>query len=114
MSLPGVGTAMGFGGARDASTVYYTFTSFTAPATVYRYDIATGVSAPFREVTLPFDPTQFETRQVFVPSKDGTPPPAAVSRGPSALGRLPPPDPRISVEAVLSRDGFQAHQNVSW
>lgn len=78
VSLPGVGTAMGFGGARDASTVYYTFTSFTAPATVYRYDIATGVSTPFREVTLPFDPTQFETRQVFVPSKDGTRIPAFI------------------------------------
>jgi prolyl oligopeptidase len=76
--LPGVGTAMGFGGAHDARSVYYTFTSFTEPATVYRYDIDTGISTRFRDVHLPFDPTQFETRQVFVTSKDGTRIPAFV------------------------------------
>jgi prolyl oligopeptidase len=58
--------------------VYYSFTSFTAPITVYRYDIASGVSAPLRTVTLSFDPTRFDTTQVFVTSKDGTKVPAFI------------------------------------
>jgi prolyl oligopeptidase len=76
--FPGLGTAGGFGGERDASSVFYTYTSFTAPPTVYRYDIASGTSTVFREQKLPFDPTQFETRQVFVPSRDGTKVPAFI------------------------------------
>ncbi len=78
VALPGLGTAVGFDGERDASAVYFTYTSFTAPATVYRYDIASGRVTQFRDVALPFDPSQFETRQVFVPSKDGTRVPAFI------------------------------------
>jgi prolyl oligopeptidase len=78
VTLPGIGTAVGFHGERDATAVYFTFTSFTAPATVYRYDIATGTSHVFRAVALPFDPSQFETRQTFVTSKDGTRVPAFI------------------------------------
>jgi len=76
--LPGIGTAGGFEGEHDATAVYYSFTSFTAPITVYRYDIASGVSTPLRTVTLPFDPTRFDTTQVFVTSKDGTKVPAFI------------------------------------
>ncbi|MBL0172914.1 MAG: S9 family peptidase [Gemmatimonadaceae bacterium] len=76
--LPGLGTAVGFLGERDADLVYYTFTSFTAPATVYAYDIASGASHQLHDVALPFDPSQFETRQVFVNSKDGTRVPAFI------------------------------------
>jgi len=79
IALPGLGSAGGFQGERDATSVFYTFTSFTAPPTVYRYDIASGVSRVFREQTLPFDPTQFETTQIFVPSKDGTLIPAFIT-----------------------------------
>ncbi|MCC6245640.1 MAG: S9 family peptidase, partial [Gemmatimonadaceae bacterium] len=78
VELPGVGTAVGFHGERTATQVFYTFTSFTAPATVYRYDIAAGTSALYRSVTLPFDPSGYETRQVFVTSKDGTRVPAFI------------------------------------
>ena len=78
IALPGIGTAGGFEGERDATAVYYSFTSFTAPITVYAYDIATGQSTLFRDVALPFDPSQFETTQVFVPSKDGTRVPAFI------------------------------------
>lgn len=76
--LPGLGTAMGFDGERDATQVFYTFTSFTAPATVYRLSLESGESTVYRAVQLPFDPSQFETRQVFVPSKDGTRVPAFI------------------------------------
>ncbi len=78
IELPGLGTAVGFDGERAASAVYYTFTSFTAPPTVYRYDIANGTSLVQHAVKLPFDPGQFETRQVFVTSKDGTTVPAFI------------------------------------
>ncbi len=78
ITLPGIGTAGGFDGEHDATSVYYSFTSFTAPITVYRYDIASGHSAQLREVTLPFDPMQFDTKQVFVTSKDGTKVPAFI------------------------------------
>ncbi|WP_434478108.1 prolyl oligopeptidase family serine peptidase [Gemmatimonas sp.] len=78
VALPGLGTIVGFGGERDATSLFYTYTSFTAPATVYRYDIASGASTVYRAVALPFDPSQFETTQVFVTSKDGTRVPAFI------------------------------------
>lgn len=78
IALPGLGTAGGFDGEHDATTVYYSFTSFTAPVTVYRYDIPSGLSTRLRDVTLPFDPSRFETSQVFVTSRDGTKVPAFI------------------------------------
>ncbi|MGV3709429.1 MAG: prolyl oligopeptidase family serine peptidase [Gemmatimonas sp.] len=78
IALPAIGTAVGFGGERDAESVFYTFTSFTAPPTVYRYSLRTGESTVFRAPTLPFDPSRFEAKQVFVTSKDGTKVPAFV------------------------------------
>ena len=78
IALPGIGTAGGFDGEHDATSVFYSFTSFSAPMTVYQYDIASGHSRQLREVTLPFDPSQFETKQVFVTSKDGTRVPAFI------------------------------------
>jgi prolyl oligopeptidase len=78
IELPGIGTAAGFGGEHLARSVFYSFASFTAPPTVYRYNIATGESSLFRAPTLPFDPAAFEATQVFVPGKDGTRIPAFV------------------------------------
>ncbi|WP_411281617.1 prolyl oligopeptidase family serine peptidase [Gemmatimonas sp.] len=78
IALPGIGTAGGFEGEHHATSVYYSFTSFTAPITVYHYDILSGCSTQLREVPLPFDPDRFETTQVFVTSKDGTPVPAFI------------------------------------
>lgn len=72
IDLPGLGTASGFSGEPDAPHLFYTFTSFTAPPTVYSYDLASGVSTLFRTPALPFDPARFETQQVFATSRDGT------------------------------------------
>lgn len=72
VKLPGLGTAGGFGGKTKDKSVFYYFTSFTSPATIYRYDIATGQSVPFRKPEVNFNPEDFETRQVFYNSKDGT------------------------------------------
>jgi prolyl oligopeptidase len=71
--LPGVGTAGGFGGLKEDKQVYYSFTSFNFPPTIYKYDIATKKSTLFRTVNIPgFKPENYETKQVFYNSKDGT------------------------------------------
>ncbi len=73
VSLPGPGTASGFGGERDDTFVFYSFNSLNVPPTIFRYDIASGASTPFRTAEVPgYDPTAFETTQVFYTSKDGT------------------------------------------
>jgi prolyl oligopeptidase len=72
VKLPGLGSASGFAGKHDDKFVFYTFNSFTIPPTIYRYDIATGGSTVFRKPEISFDPEDFETKQVFYPSKDST------------------------------------------
>ena len=72
VALPGLGSANGFGGERDDKFVFYSFTSFTFPPTIYKYDIATRTSSLFRAPEVDFKATGYETKQVFYPSKDGT------------------------------------------
>ena len=72
IQLPTLGIAGGFGGRPEDKEVFYTFTSFTYPPTIYKYDIASGAASLYRATKVPFDPAQFETKQVFYPSKDGT------------------------------------------
>jgi len=72
IELPALGTAGGFGGKRDEKTLFYTFTSFTYPPTIYKFDPATGASEVFRKSEVKFDPAAYETKQVFYASKDGT------------------------------------------
>jgi prolyl oligopeptidase len=79
VALPGLGTASGFGGERDDSFVFYTYTSFNYPPTIFRYDIASGKSTVFREPEVSFKPEDYETKQVFYTSKDGTKVPAFIT-----------------------------------
>jgi prolyl oligopeptidase len=72
LELPGLGTATGFTGKREDPETFYCFTGYTTPTTIYRYDVETGESRVFRQPRVDFDPGRFETRQVFVRSKDGT------------------------------------------
>jgi len=72
IDLPALGSAGGFGGKRDEKTLFYTFTSFTYPSTIYKFDPATGASEVFRKSEVKFDPADYETKQVFYASKDGT------------------------------------------
>ena len=72
IELPGIGSAGGFGGRFDDEEIYYTFTSFTFPSTIYKYDIAKGTSELYRSSDVDFDPDGYETKQVFYNSKDGT------------------------------------------
>ncbi len=73
VKLPGLGAAGGFGGRNDDKFVFYTFTTFNFPPTIYRYDIATKKSSLFRAPEIPgFKAEDYETKQVFYNSKDGT------------------------------------------
>lgn len=72
VELPGIGTAGGFGGRRIDTETFYTFSSYNRPATIYRYDMLTGKSTVYRESKVKFTPDDFEVRQVFYQSKDGT------------------------------------------
>jgi prolyl oligopeptidase len=72
VQLPGIGSAGGFGGRRKDSETFYTFSSFNAPPTIYRYDMKTGKSTEFRRAGVKFDGSQYEVKQVFYTSKDGT------------------------------------------
>ena len=72
VDLPGIGTAGGFGGKRKDKETFYAYTSFISPTTVYRYDPVAAKSSVFRQPKVDFDPSRYETKQVFYNSKDGT------------------------------------------
>jgi len=72
IELPGIGTAGGFGGKRTDTETFYSFGSFTTPPTIYRYDMKTGKSEVFRKSDVKFNPADYEVKQVFYNSKDGT------------------------------------------
>ena len=72
IKLPGIGTAGGFGTERKYDHFFYTYTSFNYPPTIFKYDIKTGQSTLFRKTEVNFKPEDYEVKQVFVTSKDGT------------------------------------------
>jgi len=72
VQLPGIGSAGGFGGRQKDTETFYSFSSYNAPPTIYRYDMKTGKSKLFRQAKVKFDPNAFEVKQVFYNSKDGT------------------------------------------
>lgn len=72
VELPDIGSAFGFAGLRDDTELYYIFTSFTYPSSIFRYDIATGTSELHERSKVDFNAEDYETKQVFYNSKDGT------------------------------------------
>jgi prolyl oligopeptidase len=72
IEFPALGTAGGFGGKREDKILFYTFTSFTYPPTIYKYDIAGGQSDVFRKAEVKFHPEDYVAKQVFYLSKDKT------------------------------------------
>jgi prolyl oligopeptidase len=69
--LPGIGSVSGFSGKKDEKEVFYTYTSFNYPPTIFKYDVMSGKSAEFRRPEVKFNPADYEVKQVFVTSKDG-------------------------------------------
>lgn len=72
VAFPGIGSAEGFSGKSTDKETFYSFTGFTTPTTIYRYDMTTAKSTIFRQPKVDFNPADYETKQVFYTSKDGT------------------------------------------
>ncbi len=72
IELPAISTAGGFGGKLEDKHIYYTFTSFTYPTSIFKYDIASGKSTLYEKPKVDFNPDDYETKQIFYTSKDGT------------------------------------------
>jgi prolyl oligopeptidase len=72
VELPAIGTASGFSGKENEKEIYYSFTSFTYPTTIFKYNIASGKSSLYEKPKVDFNPEDYETKQAFYPSKDGT------------------------------------------
>lgn len=72
VDLPALGSVSGFRGRQDDPETFFLFTNYTTPGTIYRYDVPTGTRTVFREPKVDFKPDDYESKQVFYTSKDGT------------------------------------------
>lgn len=72
VTLPGVGSASGFNAKKTEKELYYTFTSYIYPPTIFKYIIGSGQSVEYKKAGVEFDPSKFVSKQVFYTSKDGT------------------------------------------
>jgi prolyl oligopeptidase len=79
VEFPGIGTAGGFGGKRSDTETFYSFSSFTTPPSIYRYNTITGKSTLFRRAAVKFNPDDYVVKQIFYKSKDGTRVPMFIS-----------------------------------
>ncbi|NOJ03025.1 S9 family peptidase [Vibrio splendidus] len=77
--LPGLGTASGLGGKNEQTELYYTFTNYVTPPTIFSFDVESGSSEIYQRSESPFESDQFESKQVFYTSKDGTKVPMLIS-----------------------------------
>ncbi|MBS9954207.1 prolyl oligopeptidase family serine peptidase [Vibrio alginolyticus] len=91
VQLPGEGTAYGLTGKKEETTLYYTFTNYVTPPTIFSFDVESGESTLFQESKAPFDRNEYESKQVFYTSKDGTQVPMIISykKGIALDGRAP-------------------------
>lgn len=91
IQLPGVGTAGGFGGKEKETTLYFSFTNYVTPGTIYSFDPKTGKSAIYQKPKVDFNSTDYESKQVFYTSKDGTKVPMIITykKGTTLNGQNP-------------------------
>lgn len=91
ITLPGLGTASGFGGKKEENETYYTYTSYIYPPTIFKYDIKKGTSVVYKQSNVKFDPKGYESKQVFYTSKDGTKVPMIITmkKGTKLNGKNP-------------------------
>ncbi|MUL16098.1 prolyl oligopeptidase family serine peptidase [Aliivibrio fischeri] len=79
IELPGEGQATGFSGKREQTELFFTFTNYVTPPTIYQFDVKTGEVELYLASASPFDSEKFESKQVFYTSKDGTQIPMLIS-----------------------------------
>lgn len=72
IELPAVGSAGGFSGERDETELYYSFSNYVYPSTIFKFNVEDGTSEEYFAPAIDFDPSQYESKQVFYASKDGT------------------------------------------
>jgi prolyl oligopeptidase len=72
IKLPGLGTIGGFGTKKERDHLYYSFTNYTTPGSIYKFDIEKGSSKLYRKPKIDFKPEKYKSKQVFYKSKDGT------------------------------------------
>jgi prolyl oligopeptidase len=72
VELPGIGTVSSFGAKKEDKELYYNFTNYVTPGSIYKYDIESGVSILYQKSKIDFDSEAYESKQVFYTSKDGT------------------------------------------
>lgn len=91
IDLPALGTASGFDNKSDSKEVYYSFNSYVYPPTIFKYNIGSGKSVPYKKSNVKFDPAKYESKQVFYTSKDGTKIPMILSykKGLQLTGKNP-------------------------
>lgn len=80
IALPGIGAVAGTSGEADDAELFYAFTSFATPTTIWRYDVSTGKATPWAQPKVAFDPGLFDVSQRFYTSKDGTKVPMFIVR----------------------------------
>lgn len=127
VSLPGQGSAYGFNGKSKDTVLYYLFTSYITPTSIYTYDIASGASDLYRSPKIDFDPSQYQSSQSFYESKDGTKVPIMIThkKGLELNGKNPTilygyggfnisltPNFNTSILAFLEQGGIYAVPNL--
>ncbi|WP_298547191.1 prolyl oligopeptidase family serine peptidase [uncultured Aquimarina sp.] len=91
VKLPGVGTISGFGTKKEEKELYFSFTNYKTPGSIYKYNIAEGTSELYRKPKIDFNPENYESKQVFYNSKDGTRVPMIIThkKGVELTGKNP-------------------------
>jgi len=91
VELPGIGSAGGFGAKEEEEVLYYSFTNYVTPGTIYKYDIEAGSSEVYNKPNIDFNPENYESKQVFYNSKDGTKVPMIITykKGTELNGKNP-------------------------
>ncbi len=127
VELPGVGTIGGFSGEDEDKELYYTFTNYVTPPTIYKYDLAQNKSVVYRRPQIDFNPDLYESKQVFYPSKDGVVIPMIITykKGTNLNGQNPtilygyggfnislPPSFSVTTAAWLEMGGIYAVANL--
>jgi prolyl oligopeptidase len=97
IELPGVGSVGSLNGGTDSPWLFYSYSSFNRPSTIYRYHLERGETELHKEPELPFDPSEYTTKQVFYESKDGTEIPMFISYKKSTM----PEDGSLSFKEKL-------------